>query len=235
MLPRLSDIPAPGLALCRVPDRAPAARLRGRSGAGLWRPGRLGDRQLDLPALPAGDRLPAHDRRPAAHRPRRRRGALPRPGVRAARRRDRHQRPVAHRRPGGGRVPPHEPHPRDQHRGALGARAGGRGQGPAQRRAGRARPVLPAGALHVQPRHHRRHDQHGCVRPGLVPLRQDPRPRARADHRAARRDGVDVRPARGGRAAPRAAPHRPGRRRPSAGRHGPARAGRASSPRISRS
>ena len=45
-----------------------------------------------------------------------------------------------------------------------------------------ARPVLRAGAVDLQPRHHRRHDHHGCVRPGLLPLRQDPRPRAGADH-----------------------------------------------------
>ena len=66
----------------------------------------------------------------------------------------------------------------------------GRGEGPAQRGAGHARPVLRAGALDLQPRHHRRDDQHRRLRPGLLPLRQDARPRAGADHRAARRHGL---------------------------------------------
>ena len=78
--------------------------------------------------------------------------------------------------------------------------AGRRGEGPAQCRAGRTRPVLPAGTLHLQPRHDRRHDQHGCQRPGLLPLRQDARPCAGADDRAAGRHGLDIASA-GGRGA----------------------------------
>ena len=192
MLPRVSDMPAPAPLHGELTCGTAAARVRRRSGAGLRRPDRLGDRQLDLPAASASDRVPAQRRRPGAHRPRRGRAALQGHRLRTARRRHRHQRPVADGRAGGRRLAPHEPDPRDQPGRALGARAGRRGEGPAQRRAGRARPVLPAGALHLQPRHDRRHDQHRCQRPGLLPVRQDPRPRAGADDRAAGRHGLDI-------------------------------------------
>ena len=79
----------------------------------------------------------------------------------------------------------------------------GRGQGPAQRRPRRARPVLPAGALDLEPRHHRRNGQHGRLRPGLVPLREDAQPRPRADHRPARRHGLALEAARRRRSWPR--------------------------------
>ena len=126
--------------------------------------------------------FPAKHGRPRPHRTPDRGSALRRREARPARRRHRHQRAVADRRPGRGRVPAHEPDSGDQRRGGLGARAGRRGQGPAQCGAGEAWAVLPTGAIDLQPRHDRRDDQHRRERPGLVPLRQDARPRARADH-----------------------------------------------------
>ena len=103
--------------------------------------------------------------------------------------------------------------------------AGRRGEGSAQRRAGRTRPVLPAGTLHLQSRHDRRHDQHRRQRPGLLPLRQDARPCAGADDRIAGRHGLDIASAGGAGAAASSAANRPRRRRSPAGRCDPARAG----------
>ena len=132
----------------------------------------------------------------------RRRAALSRAQAGAARRRHRHQRPVADRRARRRPVAPHEPHPGDRSRAAARSGRGRGGEGPAQQGAGAARPVLRAGAVDLQPRHHRRHDQHRRVRPGLLHLRQDQPPCAVAHHRAARRHGLDLAPAgRGG--APR--------------------------------
>ena len=77
----------------------------------------------------------------------------------------------------------------------------------------RTRPVLRAGTVDVQPRDHRRHDRHRRERSGLLPVRQDARPRPRADDRPAGRHAVALVPAGGGGARRDAAPDRPGRRR----------------------
>ena len=225
MLPRVSDMRAPAPLHSEL-----TAELRLRGFEGDLAPA-YGDRIVSATdnsiyqLLPAARRVSAQRRRPGAHRPCRCRAALQGHRVRTSRRRNRHQRPVADGRSRGGRLAPHEPDPRDQPGRALGARAGRRGEGPAQCRAGRTRPVLPAGTLHLQSRHDRRHDQHRRQRPGFLPLRQDARPRAGADDRAAGRHGLDVASAGGRGAAASPAANRPRRRRSQAGRRDPARAG----------
>ena len=58
------------------------------------------------------------------------------------------------------------------------------------------RPVFRAGTLDLQPRHHRRHGLHRCLRPGFMPLWQDQQPRAGIAHRACGWDRLVVAPAR---------------------------------------
>ncbi len=86
-----------------------------------------------------------------------------------------------------------------------------------------ARPVLRARAVAVQPRHHRRHDRHRCQRPGFGAVRQDARPRPRAEGRPARRHGVAFAPAGGVRVRGGQAQRRPHRRDPSPARPHPRR------------
>ncbi len=111
----------------------------------------------------------------------------PRPG-----RRDGHERAVADLRHRAGPVAPYEPHPGDRPSGATRARAGRGREGPAQCGPRAAWPVLRAGAVHIKSRDHRGHDLDRRLRPGVLPLWQDPRPRAGACHGRDRRDGLAV-------------------------------------------
>ena len=221
MIPRLAKVPAPEPLHVSVPRRAARPRLRGAAQPHPCRPHGALDRQLDLPGLSPGDRLSGGHRGSRAHRDHCRRAALSRAQAGAARRRHRHQRSITDRWPRRRPVAQHEPHPGDRPRAAARSGPVRGGEGSAQQGAGAARAVLCAGAVDLEPRHHRRHDQHRCMRPGLLHLRQDQPPCAGAHHRAARRHGLDLAPAgRGGTQGCRG-PNRPRRGHPPAGQRHP--------------
>ena len=69
-----------------------------------------------------------------------------------------------------------------------------------------ARPAVRPGHLDRQPGHDRRHDRQQLVRRAVGPLRQDDRPRARAEGRAGRRQRRPPRAARRSRSSRRSAP-----------------------------
>ncbi len=194
MLPRVSDMRAPAPLHTELTAEL---RLRGFEGdlaPAYRRPDRLGDRQLDLPAASAACRVSAQRRRPGAHRACRGRAALR--GHRIA--------------PRGGGTGTNGQSLTDglvvdlsRHMNAIieinveerWARVEA-GVVKDQLNAALAEHGLffPPELSHLQPRHHRRHDQHRRQRPGLLPVRQDARPCAGADDGVARRHGVAVAP-----------------------------------------